>query len=239
MNLQKTGAYLKYLRKNKELSQEQLAELFHVSSRTVSRWETGHNLPDIATIIELAAFYEVDILEILNGESKTDIGDNDSTDTLKEVAEYIAAEEKRRHSTWLYVVLGMSIALLVCTKLFTGETKGLLYGIVPEQICDGIMFSVYGLTAALLATYAKAHWWQEKPSKEPEKTIRATAISKEVKPGTYRSGRSKGGYSYTITFSTEDGQELELFAYEIEFGGIKEGTTGMLTYKGRYFVDFK
>ena len=38
---------------------------------------------------------------------------------------------------------------------------------------------------------------------------------------------------------TEEGKELELFAYEIEFGGLKEGVKGELTYKGRYFVDFK
>ena len=71
------------------------------------------------------------------------------------------------------------------------------------------------------------------------KTVNATVASKKVKSGTYQSGRSKGGYSYTITFVTENGHALELFAYEIEFGGIKEGMTGMLTYQGRYFVDFK
>lgn len=91
----------------------------------------------------------------------------------------------------------------------------------------------------LLTAYLKAHFFQEKPTKEPEKTIRATVASKEVKPGTHRSGRSKGGYSYTITFVTEDGQTLELFAYEIEFGGLAEGTQGFLTYQGRYFVRFE
>ncbi len=93
--------------------------------------------------------------------------------------------------------------------------------------------------SSLLIAYLKAHFFQEKPSKEPVKTVTATVTSKEVKSGTYQSGRSKGGYSYTVTFTTEAGQELELFAYEIEFGGLKEGTTGELTYKGRYFIEFK
>ena len=45
MNQQKTGEFLKHLRKSKGMTQEQLAEQFHVSSRSVSRWETGisHN----------------------------------------------------------------------------------------------------------------------------------------------------------------------------------------------------
>lgn len=41
MDQQKTGQYLKKLRNEKKLTQEQLAEKFNVSSRSVSRWETG------------------------------------------------------------------------------------------------------------------------------------------------------------------------------------------------------
>lgn len=68
MNQQKIGEFLKYLRKNKGLTQEQLAEHFCVSSRTVSRWENGNNMPDIDILIELADFYEVDIRELIDGE---------------------------------------------------------------------------------------------------------------------------------------------------------------------------
>ena len=45
MNQQKTGGFLKELRKEKGITQEQLAEVFGVSSRTVSRWENGVNMP--------------------------------------------------------------------------------------------------------------------------------------------------------------------------------------------------
>ena len=43
----KIGIFLKELRKEKKLTQEQLAEKLNVSGRTVSRWETGSNMPDI------------------------------------------------------------------------------------------------------------------------------------------------------------------------------------------------
>ena len=58
MNQQKTGELLKRLRKEKRLTQDQLAEKFYVSSRTVSRWETGSNMPDVAILIELADLYD-------------------------------------------------------------------------------------------------------------------------------------------------------------------------------------
>ena len=239
MDQQKTGAFLKCLRKDKGLSQEQLAELFHVSSRTISRWETGSNLPDVDTLLKLADFYDADILDILAGEKKPLYEDRQATDTLKKVASYATRQEKQKQSTAIYIALGVSIALLVFTMLFTGEIKGLLYGIIPEVLCHGILFFAYGAATALLLAYLKSHWWQEKPSTEPERTVAATVLSKAVIPGTHGAGRSKGGYSYTITFLTEDGMELTVFSYETEFGSLKEGSKGFLTYKGKYFVSFQ
>lgn len=61
MNQIKIGEFLKELRKEKGLTQEQLAEKLNVSRRTVSRWETGNNLPDLDVFIEMADYYEVDL----------------------------------------------------------------------------------------------------------------------------------------------------------------------------------
>lgn len=104
---------------------------------------------------------------------------------------------------------------------------------------DSILSAVVIIGILLLIAFLSAYWFQEKPSSEPKKTVLATVVSKEVKRGTHQSGRSKGGYSYVVRFLTGDGQFLDLFAYEIEFGSLKEGSQGILTYKGRYFVDFR
>lgn len=71
MNQIKISAFLKELRKEKNLTQEQLAEQLNVSGRTVSRWETGTNMPDVSILVELAEFYNVSISEIIDGERKT------------------------------------------------------------------------------------------------------------------------------------------------------------------------
>ena len=70
MNQIKIGEFLKELRKEKGLTQEQLAEQFNVSRRSVSRWETGSNLPDVDILIEMADYYEVDLRELIDGERK-------------------------------------------------------------------------------------------------------------------------------------------------------------------------
>ena len=70
MDQQKIGGFLKELRQEKKMTQEQLAEQMGVSRRTVSRWETGNNLPDLSVIVELADFYDVDLNEIFRGERR-------------------------------------------------------------------------------------------------------------------------------------------------------------------------
>ena len=239
MDRTKMGAVLKQLRKEKGLTQEQLAEHFYVSSRTVSRWETGSNLPDVQMLIDLADFYGVDIRYIMESEPKPDQMDQKPKETMKKVAAYAAAEEKRAQSKWTYLALGTAVSVLLCDLLFEGERTGLLYGIVPASVCSVIMMLVYGLSAALLVSYLKARLWQESPANSPLQSVGATVVSKAVKPGTYGAGRSKGGCSYCITFLTESGQTLELFAYEVEFGGLKEGMRGKLTFQDRYFVSFE
>lgn len=51
------GSFLKELRKEKDMTQEQLAEYLNVSGRTISRWETCSNMPDIDILIHLSAYY--------------------------------------------------------------------------------------------------------------------------------------------------------------------------------------
>mgnify|MGYP002514872131 CR=1 FL=1 len=55
----KIGVFLK------GLTQEQLAEKFCVSSRSVSRWENGNTKPELSILVEVADYYEVDIKAII------------------------------------------------------------------------------------------------------------------------------------------------------------------------------
>ncbi len=89
MDQQKIGKFLKSLRKGKGLTQEQLAEYFCVSSRTISRWENGNNMPDVDILIELADFYDVDIRELIDGERKNVNMDKETKETVLKTAEYM------------------------------------------------------------------------------------------------------------------------------------------------------
>ena len=102
----KIGNLLRELRKEKELSQEQLAEKFGVSSRSVSRWENGNTMPDISLLIELADFYGIEIRELLSGERESETMNQDMKETLVMVADYTNAEKENLIKS----LFGMAIA---------------------------------------------------------------------------------------------------------------------------------
>ena len=91
----KIGALLRELRKEKNQSQEQLAERFGVSSRSVSRWENGNTMPDISIMIELADYYEVDLRELLSGERKSENMNTEIKETLAMVADYTEEDKNK------------------------------------------------------------------------------------------------------------------------------------------------
>ena len=147
MNQQKTGEFLKHLRKEKGMTQEQLAERFYVSSRTVSRWETGSNMPDLDVLIELADFYDVDIREIIDGERKSENMDNETKDTLKTVAKYVEEQNKKLKMKMVDMMAGSAILMVFCSILF--ETNA-FNGSIPESAYRNMMVFTQGLALAAL-----------------------------------------------------------------------------------------
>jgi len=113
----KIGAFLKELRNEKGITQERLAERMSVSNRTVSRWETGVNMPDLDVLIELADYYDVEIREILDGERKGGKMDKELKDTVLKVADYSNEEKermtKRMHRMYLLGVAGFVIYMIL------------------------------------------------------------------------------------------------------------------------------
>lgn len=76
------GEFLKELRKEKELTQQQFAEILNVSNRTVSRWENGNNMPDLDVLIYISDYYEIDLRELLDGERKSEKMNKEFEETI-------------------------------------------------------------------------------------------------------------------------------------------------------------
>lgn len=136
MDTKKIGVFLKELRKEKGLTQEQLAEVLLVSGRTVSRWETGTNMPDLSILIRMAEFYDVDIKEILDGERKSEIMDKELKETLSKVADYNKLEKEKVAKAGN---IAFGLMFFICTA-----------AIVIQLIITGELPTVVGETVTLL-----------------------------------------------------------------------------------------
>lgn len=68
MNLEKIGKFIALNRKNKGLTQEQLAEKLGVTNKTISRWETGKYMPDLSLLKPLSEELGITLNELLSGE---------------------------------------------------------------------------------------------------------------------------------------------------------------------------
>lgn len=144
MDQKKVGLFLKTLRKEKNITQEVLAETLNVSSRTVSRWETGSNMPDISLLVELSEFYQVSIPEIINGERKSEKMNQETKDTAIKMAEYSKNElntEKRKIISVLLMIFGVFI-IISAFAIFPNESSwGSIYAIIGGAILTiGINF---------------------------------------------------------------------------------------------------
>ena len=149
------GTFLKELRKDKELTQEQLAEELGVSGRTVSRWETGSNMPDIGMLVELADLYGVSIPEIISGERKSEEMDRETRETAVAMAEYgrnQAKVGKRRAVGYLAAAFGIFI-IISALAMFPSESS---WGSVYATL--GSIILIAGVCLAARSSLTKRIW---------------------------------------------------------------------------------
>lgn len=150
MNQIRIGEFLRVLRKEKKLSQEQLAEQFNISRRSISRWETGSNLPGIDILIELADYYEVDLRELLSGERKNEKMNEELKETVLQVAEFSNEDKVKltRRMNKLFIG-GFVAAVIYIILLYTDNADNFFGG-----LCQGITFGMMIVGVIMTSKYS-------------------------------------------------------------------------------------
>lgn len=110
----KTGNRISSLRKNKNLSQEDLAELLNVSRQTISKWETGDTLPDVYNAVAIARVFHITLDELVLGTGSKYGGSS-----------YMAElKEKRRKVNILAIIIGGFGSVTFFTSLVLLQALG-------------------------------------------------------------------------------------------------------------------
>lgn len=125
MDTQKIGKFLKELRKEHHMTQEQLGEKIGVTNKTVSRWETGNYMPPIECLKLLSDMYQISINEILAGErleqkEYKDIAEENITVALEEIEDKGKNLEKK-----MLFIMGITTVLFIAIMWLLPGGSGL------------------------------------------------------------------------------------------------------------------
>lgn len=149
MDQVKIGHFLKELRLEKGMTQEELAARLGVSNRTVSRWENGVNMPDLDLVRELGSCFHVGVEELLDGCRKEGLSPG-TEEALHKVVEYSGNEKtafaNRLNKMFLFSIVAM-LAYLALDFVGTPDTgpwgflSGLLLGIDLGALILGALYT--------------------------------------------------------------------------------------------------
>ncbi|MCH3960878.1 MAG: helix-turn-helix domain-containing protein [Solobacterium sp.] len=150
MDQDKLGHFLKELRNEKKMTQEDLAEQFGVARRTVSRWETGSNLPDLDILMEMSDYYDVDLRELLDGERKNQKMDKELEETVIKVADYSNDDKAKLTKRMHYLFIAGLLAFTVFVILYFTEKDDNFFG----GLCLGLAFGMMAVGVIMTSRYA-------------------------------------------------------------------------------------
>ena len=144
MNQMATGKFISQKRKEKSLTQEQLAEKLGVSNKTVSKWETGKCMPDYSVVKALCDELEITVAELMDGEKSEEksvrtYDEEQIMDLLKKTQNL----EKQKELLYGILLIVMGIALQALSHTLGGSNvkdffSGLLLGISIAEMLVGI-----------------------------------------------------------------------------------------------------
>ncbi len=142
MNQVKIGKFIAQCRRNKKLTQSQLAEKLNITDRAISKWETGKGMPDSSIMLKLCSELEITVNELLSGEKI-------EMDNYNKISEENLVELKKLDETKNRMLLQLEIIIgILSTIAFLGIV--LLTNIFVENqtyisiicICSFIIFFI-------------------------------------------------------------------------------------------------
>ena len=153
INNEKFGQFLSEIRKEKSMTQKELADKLFVSDKTVSKWERGNSLPNVTLLIPIADVFGITVTELLKGEK---ISGNKSLST-DEVEDLIINSLDlsvrnticQRKKNWIFAFL-ISIGVVIAEAVLMTVS-----GITIELMGDSIYISFLMLIFAICCIFVK------------------------------------------------------------------------------------
>ena len=104
MDQERIGKFIAELRKEKKITQAELAEKLGITDRAVSKWETGKSMPDVSVMLELCEILGINVNELLTGQRI-------SMDNYKETAERNLVEFAKKEEIYNKKLLSLEVVI--------------------------------------------------------------------------------------------------------------------------------
>ena len=152
MTSKECGNFISELRKEKKLTQKELAEKIIVSDKAVSRWETGKGYPDVTSLVSLSEYFDVSVNELLAGKRLTveDIKET-ADENLISVFEQVQKNKKQQHLqvavyTSVLIVVLLPVLIIIGKELFVSMATQ----IQAENIISAVVSTVVGIVLLIV-----------------------------------------------------------------------------------------
>lgn len=146
MNQEKMGKFILSCRKEKGLTQKQLAEMLKISNRAVSKWETGKSCPDVSIMLELCGILGITVNELLSGERI--VMEDYQKKAEKNLIELQSKKEKAQKTLLKAGFLWLGMAVLLLPAWFA------IHSFFPEKDINGAGFFVLAVGLVIAAVYS-------------------------------------------------------------------------------------
>ena len=138
MDQEKIGVFISSLRKEQGMTQQQLADAIGVSNKTISKWECGKGMPELALIVPLCHILQISVNEFLSGEhlmenSYTERAETNMINLLQETENSKKKSRSSLSALWVTIIIFFLVVLyVVITNM--GISMNMLLGDIPTLL---------------------------------------------------------------------------------------------------------
>ena len=150
MDVQKIGAFLAELRKERNLTQDELGMQIGVTNKTISRWENGNYLQQVEMLQILSNKFDVSINEILNGER---ISNNDYKDISEQnlksalINSDLVIKKHRKIINWVIAILVAILYIIISIVTLKWQYTWIIW----------VVYCVYRIVESIITHYLNTH----------------------------------------------------------------------------------
>lgn len=121
---------LKRIRKEKGMTQEELAIKVHVARQTISKWEKGLSIPDVDLLQKVSEALDVEMSELLGAELTKEDNRNEVAEQLAKISEQMAIKNRRGNFIWKTVQVLLIVLILIPVLYFFA---GAIFSFTPRN----------------------------------------------------------------------------------------------------------